>query len=159
MFSSLKRFLAIQISHHFRREIQNLWLTYRGQDNHPNKTVVFSHRRRNPFCAGALIDINLDSPELIGRTDIGLDSLVLALASGAAAALSLASGLSGVMVAVALLPPSVAIALFLGAGEAGLAGHAAILLAAKCRERQYRQPSGVYSQRRTPADLAGKAVG
>lgn len=59
--------------------------------------------------------------------------IALALASGAAAALSLSTGISsalvGVMVAVALLPPSVASALFLGAGDYQSAIGAAILLA------------------------------
>src|SRR5690606_28233796 len=48
---------------------------------------------------------DLDAPELLKRTRVGLDGIVLALASGAAAALSITSGLSsalvGVMVAVA----------------------------------------------------------
>lgn len=79
-----------------------------------------------------LTGVNLDSAELMGRAVVELDSVTLALAAGAAAALSVASGLSsalvGVMVAVALLPPSVAIALFLSAGELELAGGAALLL-------------------------------
>ena len=85
-------------------------------------------------CAITLvIEVNMDSMELQGRAEVGLDSVALALASGAAAALSVASGLSsalvGVMVAVALLPPSVAIALFLGAGETASALRAFLLLA------------------------------
>jgi len=40
------------------------------------------------------------SPELISRTEVGLDSVALALASGAAAALSLTTGLSSVLVGV-----------------------------------------------------------
>lgn len=81
---------------------------------------------------GMVVDVNLESKELLDRSDIGLDSIGLALASGAAAALSVSTGLSsalvGVMVAVALLPPSVAIAMFGGAGEYGLAGRASLLL-------------------------------
>jgi uncharacterized hydrophobic protein (TIGR00341 family) len=73
------------------------------------------------------------SSELISRTDEGLDSVALALASGAAAALSLTSGLSsilvGVMVAVALLPPAAALGIMLGHGEANLAIGAGLLLA------------------------------
>lgn len=50
------------------------------------------------------------SAELVARTQIGYDSILLALASGAAGALSLTtrlpSALVGVMVAVALLPPA-----------------------------------------------------
>ena len=80
-----------------------------------------------------LIPVNLESPQLLERTVIGLDSVVLALASGGAAALSIARGLPstlvGVMVAVALLPPSVAMAVYLGAGEFSLSLRAGILLA------------------------------
>lgn len=51
---------------------------------------------------------SLDNAEIMLRTDVGLAGVVLALASGAAAVLSLITGLSsalvGVMVAVALLP-------------------------------------------------------
>lgn len=73
------------------------------------------------------------SPELASRTQVGLDSVALALASGAAAALSLTTGLSsvlvGVMVAVALLPPAVTLGLMLGHGEFDLALGAGLLLA------------------------------
>jgi len=77
--------------------------------------------------------VNIESLELVSRTIIGPEIIALALASGAAAALSLSTGISsalvGVMVAVALLPPSVASALFLGAGEPEKAAGAALLLA------------------------------
>jgi uncharacterized hydrophobic protein (TIGR00341 family) len=83
---------------------------------------------------GLLWPFVLTSPELLARTDVGLDSLALALASGAAAALSLTSGLSsvlvGVMVAVALLPPAATLGLTLGHGRIDLALGAALLLAA-----------------------------
>lgn len=73
------------------------------------------------------------SPELAARTEVGLASVALALASGAAAALSLTTGLSsvlvGVMVAVALLPPAAALGLMLGRGAFGLALGAGLLLA------------------------------
>lgn len=56
--------------------------------------------------------------ELISRTHVGLSSMALALASGAAAALSITTGVSsvlvGVMVAVALLPPTVTLGIMLG---------------------------------------------
>lgn len=72
------------------------------------------------------------SPELVARTQVGLDSVVLALASGAAAALSMTTGLSsvlvGVMVAVALLPPAVTVGLMLAHGNTQLAVSAALLL-------------------------------
>jgi len=75
----------------------------------------------------------LDSKEIMSRTDIGYDGVVLALVAGAAAVLSLASGLSntlvGVMVAVALLPPAATLGLMLGAGKIDLAIGASLLLA------------------------------
>lgn len=76
---------------------------------------------------------DLASGQLAGRTNVGLDSVALALASGAAAALSITSGLSnalvGVLVAVAVLPPAVAAGLLLGAGSFGCAAGSGILLA------------------------------
>ena len=82
---------------------------------------------------GRLMPLDLTSHELIARTDVGMDSVALALASGAAATLSLTTGLSsvlvGVMVAVALLPPAATLGLMLGSGHGGLATGAALLLA------------------------------
>ena len=82
---------------------------------------------------GVLLPIDVNSGELMARTYVGLDSVVLALASGAAAVLSLTTGLSsvlvGVMVAVALLPPMATAGLMLGSGQPGLASGAALLLA------------------------------
>ena len=75
----------------------------------------------------------IESGELLARTHVGLDSIALALASGAAAVLSLTTGLAsvlvGVMVAVALLPPAATMGFMLGAGEYTLATSAALLLA------------------------------
>ena len=69
----------------------------------------------------------------MARTDVGLDGVVLALASGAAAVLSLTSGLPsvlvGVMVAVALLPPAATMGLMLGQGHFDLMNGAGLLLA------------------------------
>ncbi len=82
---------------------------------------------------GVLWPFPLTSPELISRTDAGLDSIALAFASGAAAALSLSTGLPsvlvGVMVAVALLPPAATFGLMLGHARIDLASGAALLLA------------------------------
>lgn len=82
---------------------------------------------------GLLWPVDLLSHELMARTDVGLDSVALALASGAAAVLSITTGLSsvlvGVMVAVALLPPTAALGLMLGAGRFHLAFGAGLLLA------------------------------
>lgn len=73
------------------------------------------------------------SEELLARTDVGLAGVALALASGAAAVLSLTTRVSsvlvGVMVAVALLPPTTAMGLMAGGGEFDLAIGAALLLA------------------------------
>jgi uncharacterized hydrophobic protein (TIGR00341 family) len=85
------------------------------------------------FLIGMSWPLNFESKELIARTDAGLDSAALAFASGAAAVLSLTTGLPsvlvGVMVAVALLPPTAALGLMLGAGKWDLATGAALLLA------------------------------
>lgn len=82
---------------------------------------------------GALWSGPLNSDELMARTIVSYDSIVLALASGAAAALSLTTGLSsvlvGVMVAVALLPPAAALGIMLGTGAFDLALGAGLLLA------------------------------
>jgi uncharacterized hydrophobic protein (TIGR00341 family) len=89
------------------------------------------------LAAAALLGIPLDvdpsTPELASRTVVTVWDLVLALAAGCAGALAYTTGvptfLTGVMVAVALLPPAVASGLLLGAGE--LRGAlAALLLAA-----------------------------
>jgi uncharacterized hydrophobic protein (TIGR00341 family) len=78
-------------------------------------------------------DISL-TPELLSRTHVGMDGLALALASGAAAALSITTGVSsvlvGVMVAVALLPPTVTLGICLGLGFYPEAKGAGILLIA-----------------------------
>jgi len=73
------------------------------------------------------------SAEILARTDVGLAGVALALVSGAAAVLSLTTGLSstlvGVMVAVALLPPTATMGMLVGAGYTKLAGGAMLLLA------------------------------
>ena len=73
------------------------------------------------------------SGELLARTDVGLAGIVLALASGAAAVLSLTTRISsvlvGVMVAVALLPPTATMGVMVGNGRFDLATGAALLLA------------------------------
>ncbi len=71
--------------------------------------------------------------ELQARSFVDFTGIAVALASGAAAALSLVTGISsalvGVMVAVALLPPTSAIGIFLGVGQFDKAAGAALLLA------------------------------
>ncbi len=71
--------------------------------------------------AGLLSPNTLPGTELLDRTEPGFGGIALALASGAAAVLSLTTGISsalvGVMVAVAVLPPAVAAGLFIGLGQ------------------------------------------
>ena len=73
------------------------------------------------------------SHELLSRATVDFSSIVMALASGAAAALSMTTGLSsvlvGVMVAVAILPPTAVVGLMLGYQQYDLASAAFILLA------------------------------
>lgn len=86
------------------------------------------------FFFGLTHHIPIRGTELMDRTDVSYDSLALAFAAGAAAVLSMTTGLSstlvGVMVAVALMPPAVALGLMLGMGEFGNAYGAGLLLAA-----------------------------
>ena len=85
------------------------------------------------LAVGLVHPIDGPSDELMARADVGFDGMAIAFASGAAAALSLVTGVSsalvGVMVAVALMPPTVAAGLFLGSGDVGNAASAALLLA------------------------------
>jgi uncharacterized hydrophobic protein (TIGR00341 family) len=92
---------------------------------------------------GLALQPDVGVPEIATRTQPGLDDMLLALAAGCAGTLAYATGsasyLVGVMVAVALLPPTVASGLLLGEGHLqealgalllALANAAAILLAA-----------------------------
>lgn len=80
-----------------------------------------------------ILQVNMESRELLSRAEVRLDGLALALASGAAAALSIArsqsAALVGVMVAAALLPPAAAVGLFAGEAAWEAAGRAGLLLA------------------------------
>jgi len=71
------------------------------------------------------------TPELAARTRVGVWDLVLALAAGCAGALAFTSGaptyLTGVMVAVALLPPTVASGMLMSTGNWLGAGNALLL--------------------------------
>jgi uncharacterized hydrophobic protein (TIGR00341 family) len=82
---------------------------------------------------GALLPIDTATLEIELRTWVGLGDILLALASGVAAALSVttaaSSALIGVMVAVALMPPLVVVGLMLGSGHLDRAAGAAELLA------------------------------
>lgn len=81
---------------------------------------------------GLIFSIDPNSPEIFSRTSVGMMDIVLALASGAAAALAYAAGTSasliGVMVAVALLPPLVTLGMLLGSGYFAQAFGAFLLL-------------------------------
>lgn len=74
---------------------------------------------------GILFEVNPEIPELQTRTEVSLGDVVLALVAGSAAALSFTSemfsALIGVMVAVALLPPLVAVGLLCGSNQWELA--------------------------------------
>ncbi len=78
--------------------------------------------------------VNTGSHELMTRTSLDYAGFALALASGAAAALSVTTGLSstlvGVMVAVALLPPAATVGIMAAARRPDLAAGAAMLLIA-----------------------------
>jgi uncharacterized hydrophobic protein (TIGR00341 family) len=82
---------------------------------------------------GYFFPFDINSHEILMRTQVNLETVALALASGAAAVISLTTGLSsvlvGVMVAVALLPPTATLGLMLGGQQYSLAGGAALLLA------------------------------
>lgn len=81
---------------------------------------------------GLLFDIDPTTPELASRTRVHLSDIALALAAGAAGALSFTRGMAesliGVMVAVALLPPLVAFGILMGAGYWMLALGALLLV-------------------------------
>ncbi|HEY9190526.1 MAG TPA: TIGR00341 family protein [Sulfurovum sp.] len=85
------------------------------------------------YVIALILPMSLESHEVLMRTNVGVDSVILALASGAAAALSITTGLSGVlvgvMVAVALLPPAAVLGLMLGDQRFDLAFNAGMLLA------------------------------
>lgn len=85
------------------------------------------------FAIGLFWSVNLNSAELMSRTDVGVAGIVLALVSGAAGVLSLTTGLSstlvGVMVAVALLPPTATVGIMLANGYYKQALGAGLLLA------------------------------
>lgn len=70
--------------------------------------------------AGIFVDFDASVAEIASRSEVNLADLGLALAAGVAGALSLTRGVSsaliGVMVAVALLPPLVALGLYVGDG-------------------------------------------
>ncbi|MEE9342886.1 MAG: TIGR00341 family protein [Gammaproteobacteria bacterium] len=85
------------------------------------------------FLIGLMFPVEVPNSEILSRTHVGYDHVILALASGAAAVLSLTMGeasvLVGVMVAVALLPPTATVGMMLASSHLSLASSAAMLLA------------------------------
>lgn len=81
---------------------------------------------------GLITDFDPEVREIAGRSVVGYSDVALALAAGVAGAIAVTSGVSanliGVMVAVALLPPLVALGLLIGAGHFDLAAGAALLV-------------------------------
>lgn len=83
---------------------------------------------------GLVLSVDPQAPELVSRTEVNFGDIVLALAAGSAAALSFTSGLLsaliGVMVAVAFLPPLVALGMLVGSGHWKMAFGALLLFLA-----------------------------
>lgn len=79
-----------------------------------------------------LAGVDITNPEIASRLQVSYADFVLALAAGAAGALSFTSGvpgsLIGVMVAVALLPPLMVFGLLIGAGQIQTSLNALLLL-------------------------------
>ena len=90
---------------------------------------------------GLAVHFDPSTAELAARTNVGFDDVALALAAGAAAVMTLTSGVAsalvGVMVAVALVPPATAMGLFLGTAAWEMAGHSALLLAVNLTALQF----------------------
>jgi uncharacterized hydrophobic protein (TIGR00341 family) len=86
------------------------------------------------FALALVVAPNVDSHELLARSSLDYGGIVLALSSGAAAALSVTTGLPstlvGVMVAVALLPPAATLGIMAAARQFELAAGAGMLLVA-----------------------------
>lgn len=74
---------------------------------------------------GMVMEVDLESQQLINKTSVSMGDITVALAAGGAGVLGFTRGVPaaivGVMVAVALLPPLVNVGLLLGAGFGNLA--------------------------------------
>lgn len=85
-----------------------------------------------PYLLGVFWPYSLEQVEIISRTEVHVSTVILALASGGAAILSMTTKLSGslvgVMVAVAILPPASVLGLMLGSGQYNLAIGAGLML-------------------------------
>lgn len=73
---------------------------------------------------GFIFTLPMESAEFISRTRVSIMDIIIALAAGSAGALSfvkrVSEALVGVMVSVALLPPTVVLGMIIGAGEWGM---------------------------------------
>ncbi|MCB9895649.1 MAG: TIGR00341 family protein [Planctomycetes bacterium] len=82
---------------------------------------------------GLIFRVHAGTDEIASRTHVGFGDIALALAAGTAGALSLTAGASGtligVMVAVALLPPTIVTGMLIGSGHFAAATGAAELVA------------------------------
>jgi uncharacterized hydrophobic protein (TIGR00341 family) len=82
---------------------------------------------------GLFLPVDPEAPSLAARTEVSYADVILALAAGAAGAFAFTAGqaraLTGVMVAVALLPPVAAFGLLVADGHMSAAGGAALLAA------------------------------
>ena len=89
-------------------------------------TLAFS------IAVGMIFVVDPSIRELASRTQVGLGDIAIALAAGVAGTLSLTKGLPsaiiGVMVAVALLPPTVVVGMLIGSGNMALVPGALQLL-------------------------------
>lgn len=73
---------------------------------------------------GLIFGAPFSSTEFLSRTEVSIMDIIIALAAGSAGALSfvkrVSEALVGVMVSVALLPPTVVLGMIIGAGEWGM---------------------------------------
>lgn len=80
---------------------------------------------------GLILNVDLDSQQILNKTAVSLGDITIALAAGSAGVLAFTRGVPativGVMVAVALLPPLVNVGLLLGSGYFNLAVGSVIL--------------------------------
>jgi len=80
---------------------------------------------------GFFIQVDVNIPSILSRTQTGSTDIILALAAGSAGTLAFTQGLSGavigVMVAVALMPPLIVSGMLLGNGNIALALGALLL--------------------------------
>ncbi len=72
-------------------------------------------------CIGVIFTIDASVPAIASRTSISVSDIIVAFAAGSAGALAFTTGfpgaLIGVMVAVALMPPLVAVGMLAGSGQ------------------------------------------